>query len=553
MFFLFEKLCKEIGDEKEIIIYGAGYFSKQIYQKFCEIGWNNRIKCFAVTAIGSQPDNINSIPVVKFEDGLLYNDGISLLVAVGDAHIQGIRDRLSTLPPEQIFYLWDYRGYTDVSVKALSDTSFSDICWLALNEYIWNTPLPQNNRKELLDELEAVVREHSNKQVLDKSIVYVLEEETARDIKIIKALLEKGYKITVLQYNRKTQYVAKKELENLNVDCNGFDCMWDFMLKSLKYKPMLYFFDTETTFEFAFIAICHRDIWGKTVIAPYETLKGSFIGMKEEVFEFEKYCLENADAVVWRYFSKEYLQDKMGYQFKGDSIQLLDNCGGYEIPHQSSEPQDEKVKLCCVVSQIDSFLWHDSSTFTRQARFGDLLDKLDLSCELHVFAWSASVEAERELKKLVQEHKNFKYFLGVEHNDLIRRMSAYDYGLCVYTSERIPEYPLGAEVIWGGYVCTEGTYRYSVANRYFDYIDAELAVITTLPEKLCEYLQKFDVIVKMNLSNLNPSYLKTKRKYYRKRAKAAKHELLMSKQIDSLTNLFEKICSNGYYIERKEG
>lgn len=127
---------------------------------------------------------------------------------------------------------------------------------------------------------------------------------------------------------------------------------------------------------------------------------------------------------------------------------------------------------------------------------------------------------------------------------MICQISTYDYGLCVWTNEKIPDYPIGAEVLSGGiWTCTEGSYRYSVANRYFDYIDAELPIITTLPEKLCEYLQQYDVIIRMNSSNLDVDYLRRNREYYKKKAKAAKQELLMSRQIGQLTDMFERIRS----------
>lgn len=40
-------------------------------------------------------------------------------------------------------------------------------------------------------------------------------------------------------------------------------------------------------------------------------------------------------------------------------------------------------------------------------------------------------------------------------------------------------------------------------------------------------------------------YLKKNKGYYKERAKAAKKELLMSKQIGRLTDMFNRICDNG--------
>lgn len=56
-------------------------------------------------------------------------------------------------------------------------------------------------------------------------------------------------------------------------------------------------------------------------------------------------------------------------------------------------------------------------------------------------------------------------------------------------------------------------------------------------------MQQYDVVVGMNSSNLDVDYLKENKGYYKKKAKAAKKELLMSEHISKLTDMFEKICS----------
>lgn len=48
--------------------------------------------------------------------------------------------------------------------------------------------------------------------------------------------------------------------------------------------------------------------------------------------------------------------------------------------------------------------------YTRQAKFTDILDSIDENCELNVFAWSASVDEERQLESLQNKYSNFKYF-----------------------------------------------------------------------------------------------------------------------------------------------
>lgn len=219
---------------------------------------------------------------------------------------------LNTISPERVFYLWDYVVTTNKRTEMIQNSSFDEFCDYALDEYIWHNPQYLNDKGSLMNDLQLALDKHKNKEIQDKSIVYVLEEETARDIKIIRALLEKDYEIAVLQYASRAEYVAEKELLNMNIVPVRFGCVWEFMVKSLRHKPSLYFFDAETTFECATVSIQYKNIWGRVVIAPYETFIGSFINISEVIINEEKFCLENADAVVWRYFSKDFWRGRWG-------------------------------------------------------------------------------------------------------------------------------------------------------------------------------------------------------------------------------------------------
>ncbi len=546
MFIYLDKLCERLKQSEKFSIYGSGYYGQLIYAKLCTLGWKDRIESFIVTKKDAQQAYINGVEIIEFDASCFENTNTMILVGVGKEYRQEIAHHIGDRLGKQIIFLCDYFDTDEQQRDILLKGTFEELCQYVVDQYIFENPLLLGNKSELLAELENTVREHQKMSREDRLLVYVMEEETARSVKILCALRQAGYQIKVLQDIRKSGYVARQELTELGIEIVEFDGLYTFLINSLKYKPLLYHIESMWfNFYYAIIAIRHNELWGKTVFAPQEILKGSFINIPENTFIYEKYCLENADGIVWRYFSKEYLEKKWGYVYKGESIQLLDNCSGYLLKKREMRLLEEKLKICCVVSHIDSFLApSNENCFTRQARFEDILNKLDDSCIFDVYAWHVGADSERQLKELEQKYAFFRVFKKVNHEELIQRISEYDYGTDIFTNEKIPAYPLGAETIGYGYLCTEGSYRYSVANRYFDYIDAELPVITTLPEKLCEYLKQYHVIVEMNSNNLDIAYLKANKKYYQKKAREAKQKLLMSNHINLLTGLYEKISNS---------
>ena len=131
---------------------------------------------------------------------------------------------------------------------------------------------------------------------------------------------------------------------------------------------------------------------------------------------------------------------------------------------------------------------------------------------------------------------NFKVIYGTKHDELIEKISAYDYGCFLFDGEdEIPNTLTVDNKYYGS------QYINAVSNRYFDYIDAEIPLIGTRPLKLCHFFDKYGVIVKMNLTDLNIGYLLQNKVEYKKRVKKAKEELLVGKRISTLINFFNNI------------
>lgn len=91
MHFLLGNLCDKLKCRKKIYIYGAGHYATEIYDRFCIIGWKNRIVNFVVTCNDAQPEYIDGTPVIEYNRKLLDDNDYIILVAVSG----GILKKLS--------------------------------------------------------------------------------------------------------------------------------------------------------------------------------------------------------------------------------------------------------------------------------------------------------------------------------------------------------------------------------------------------------------------------------------------------------------------------
>lgn len=92
-----------------------------------------------------------------------------------------------------------------------------------------------------------------------------------------------------------------------------------------------------------------------------------------------------------------------------------------------------------------------------------------------------------------------------------------------------------------GCLYLRGTYMLSMAQKFFDYIDAGLAVIANTQTRLCEYLEQYGVLIRMDTDQLDIDYLKKHRKQFRKNAETARVKLGIENHIDRLLRFFQQL------------
>lgn len=540
MHILMSSLYRIINQFPQILIYGTGYYASLVYPLLRNAGLKNRISSFVVSNL-SEKDDVDGIPVRAVSEISAFQiENCAVLAAVSKGYEDEIVQVLKDFGSTQIIKLTDYIIQDDDLIEILRNQSDEQFLETVVEEYVWNNISSMQEFEEKRKKLRNYIAQ-KNRETIDKNtIVFISGHLNPRSEKIIVALTKKKYNINVLEYGFHNELV-RTEIMSHNINFIQCRDIMEVFCRAIQYHPLVYYYEpvwgdccgSE-------IMIRHRSLFGRIVFAAYDVLNDGYVQITDKQKLTERYCLENADGVVWRWYSKEFLEEKKGFIYKGKSIQFLDYCGGYETGQY--DDSDKKLKICFVVWGIHDFLdktiYKNEGNYAELARIDTILDKIGdrRDCLFHIFIGQCNDNDREKLNLLEKQHPNFKVFYGTKHNDLIVRISEYDYGCLLSTGGReIPEMESIDNVSFGS------MFQNGILNKYFDYLDAGIPVIATGHKKFCDYLDRFGVLVKMDVSTLDVDYLKKNKMFYRKNVEKARAELLMDNQIQRLTDFFESL------------
>lgn len=534
MFFLISQLIRDI--KGDIFIYGVGHYAQDIYRKFCDSPLEKQIKAFVVTEKCEKIEFFGK-PIYSISELREYYNDETILVSVSKKYSDEIKNKLEKESFTKLLFLADYE-YKNFDLwknyRGKHTTEYIEY----IQNWEWNF-IPCKEDRQCYG-----LRPAKHK----KQIIFIIGMEMAlpRIIKIIKALKENGYDIVVLCYGGVSGNVVQKELSEYQIVIEQCRYMEELMYKMLKYNPLLYYIEPAWgDCSWADVLVQQKDMFGKIVIDLYDVFNDGLVFASEEQKEMEKYALEHADGIVWRWYAKEQLE-RQGFRLRGKSIQFLDYCiGNGDTAHQSQLGVNSDTVKICFVCGHPNFLFETytemSNGYAVHANIYDILKQIgNHDCCLHLYAWGLTEEAMKKCKALEAECDNFQAFFGYEHQQLLDRIKGYDYGCMIFTEgQDVPD----NITVDGRYFGT--VFKDATCNKYFDYIDAGIPVIATLPKKICDYLEDFGVLIKMNSSTLDIDLLRKKRFYYRQRVKEVKHELSVEYQVFRLIEFFNDVAYGG--------
>lgn len=538
MYFRIKLLCETLNQYKKIIIYGAGNFAREIYLQLNNCDLKKKIVCFAQTK-KAELENIEDIPVMEIGEITCNRKECVVLIAVNELYVNEIKQILLNYGYLNIVSLCDYRVSYKMTEEAFGRLSTFDEYCEQIADWHVKTHIGSSDKEIILTGLKNRGRYVNEKKEL-KLIVMICGHLSPRTIKIIRALKQKQYTVIMLSYCLEENKWCIDELNKLNIDICRCSCIEEMLYKALSYCPLVYYIEPRWgDCLWPEILFRNKKYFGKMVLGLYDILNDGYTGQPENKLETEKKALKNADGIVWRWFSKEYLEQK-GLVFQGKSIQFLDYCSYQDdriVPQNNSS---SALKLCAITGYGDEYVEERkfTSKYTVWAIVSEILAVIGnrKDCIFHFYAGGFLDDRNIEcLEEYEKKYNNFRFYINTEYGKLLKRLKDYDFG-CEFTinKEEAPdEFPMGD---YYGSIC-----RNSIRNAYFDFLEAGLPVITTWSSKMWEYLSPYKIVIKMDLSNLDIDYLKKNRNYYKQEVRKAQKELDINNQIIRLIHFFKEI------------
>lgn len=540
MKFRIRELCQDLSVFDTIYLYGIGMYAKEIYSRFCSIGWREKIKGFIVSE-EMEVRYFDDIPVLSVGQFKVDRcEKYIILVSVSCKYVEEIKENLRKYGITNEMYLKDYIRQWEDGVAIYKNKTFEEYCNCISDWYLEQNYMGASCNYNFLNEVIECRKLKRN----EKEIIFIIGQEMSlpRNIKIMTALINSGYEVSVLTYAGVNELIVQEEIKTYEINIKECECIEELMYEMLRYNPLVYYIEPAWgDCTWPAILVQHKEMFGKIVMTLYDIFNDGLVRATERQKLLEQYSLENADGIVWRWFAKESLEKK-GMRFKGKSIQFIDYCGCSLADLKQEEKDDSnQIKFCYVrgnPNEVFGTLPDEAEHYDVNAKMKDILAKIlkDNSCYLHMYAWDLRDEYKKECEMLEKKYRNFKVYWKLGHKEMMEKIKDYDYGIQLSTGgEEIPDYVTVDNRYYGI------AFKDSVGNKVFDYLEAGIPIITTMPKKLCSYLDDYHVMVKMDLSNFDIEYLRKNKKYYMDNVKKAREELSIKNHIGRLVQFFREV------------
>lgn len=542
MYFEINKIIERLQDS-EIVIYGAGMYAQKIYSILEVYGIKNKVQYFVVTETGEKEEFINDVPVISIEQIKRIKKRFVVLVAVSAQYVAEVRVSLKDFESKDIIFLVDYERADEEFLPWIYEGEAEKFIHYILNRLISGQRIASRKdlvKAELLFQsgIQGDKYDYRRKNV---RIVFFVGIVTARTTRIISGLKKAGYEIEVFKL-REWEYIGEAELKEMGINIKCCSTLEDMLYEIMQIHPFVCYLEPfGEEYKICAVMTAFRQYFGKIILAPYDIRNGTIIEEDKQINELERYCFENADGIIWRYFAKDFLEKKLGFSYKAISIFIPDCCENYKIGKRS---ENDLLRLCCMPTHASDVLDVDTGEdrYTHEATLWEILDKVGnrKDCIFHVFFWNVNEREKVLLEQFKTQYCNFDYFIHIEHKKLIENiLPEYDYGCSLNTAGEIPTYPEG--IVKKGTKFSENALRYGSSNKFYDFISAGVPVIATIPSELCRYLDQYGVIVNMDVEHFDICYLKEHKTEYQKKVFEAKSRLLIENYVPTLVGFMEQL------------
>lgn len=524
-------------------MHGKAFF--EILKKYNFIG---KIKAFVLSVKDeTTPKEYNGVPVISALE--IKDINTPVIIAVSYLMSEDIKKILTQIGVKNIIHLSDYLGGAEVYQinDVFSNKSFREICDLIADWYVATNDINADYDEVSENIYNMACKRKNNKNLNKKRLTYITDKDYPRDYKIIKELSKNKYEIEYISAATGNQKRSKNDLISTDIKIKNCSCVEEVFYYALKSDSSLFMIDEYWKNAETFL-VTHmtkfKEFFGKIIFMPYDLSIGcNPCYYTINFYISERYALENADGVVFRYLdAADYLSNDFNIVFKRKPLTFMDYCEEVVPLSASKKTNDNKLKIANVASNLTMVL--DRNIENREYSYEVSVEKILKiignrdDCELDLFAWTATQKELEHINELKKQYNNFNFHLKTPHKDLLYELQKFDYLLDFYSTRKFPKWPVSVE----GY--SDYSYIYSMCNRYFDAISAGIGIIASIPTKLCEYLEEYGVLANMTFEEFDVEYLKANKEKYKANAIKARDELMIDKHINKLMDFIDEIMED---------
>ena len=538
MVFKLKKLRNLLGKYKKIYVYGCGEYGEAFYDICMKFECVNKIKSFIV----SSDESINNplfheIPIITV--GNLLNEGKEQLVfvAMGRKNRVEVESFLVQKGLKNVAYMEDYIHKDDWENKDIRGYCQNIADWY-VSEHIDQL----GDYKKIVQDFLRVANARREKKFESKKIGFVISRIDGRIVRIAHSLQKQGYMVRVFCDGRGDAYTAEKELEKAGISIRKWRSEEELYYYLLHEPIKIFWVDAVAgngDNDVSVHLLLQHEYFGKIIYAPYDIRHGSYSDIPTTMYKSERYSLENADGVIWRYLNnKEYLKEKFNIVQEKPSIEFLDYAD-IAVTESSERVNSNVLKLCSVLSHTHHALprMKKNTQYVHTSPIYKFLNLMENRSDyiFDVYTWNATNEERKILTDLKKSYSNFNFYIHIEHDDLIRKLRTYDYGVSLHSGRCIPAWPINVD----GYC--ENSILNSTCNSFFDCISAGIPIVSSAPVSFCALLKSYGILVDMTVEELDLDFLMQHRKEYRRNVVKAQKEFSIDNHIGRLVRFLDEV------------
>lgn len=526
------KFIRDISKAEKIAVYGAGVYA----QNLLKILKKKNIKVAFLVVTNKNEDSLENIPIHTLEECVLrlQREDIITIIAVDKTKEREIQKNLDRCKIENYLRINDYfRKYAVVA--QYQNSTKKDYLDSIVD---WHADIFGLQEKILIDKLKGDIEVPKD----PKRIAFVVEMVEPRILKLQKALVSNGFRVTtILKKNAYGYNGVSDELRKNSIETFEFQCVEEAMFYVLRSKSyIVHIFTAWDNCSLAYIFINQKEIFSKVVVERYDVMNGMYYRLwncVDEEFErilmLERFCLEHADGVCFRSFALDFLKDKLNFKFLGKTLRFLDyyeenNDLFQEISDNLTD--EEELTLCYAGGIVTE---RDNPNFPA-ACFLELGKKCEANkCHLHIYPVYWHEEKWKDYIELDRKSRYFHFHHPIEYVKLCQVISKYDFGIHPIRKNIFEKEKTGN--------LTYNAPLYASVNKFFDYISAGLPIIAAEPVELVKEFEAKEMLIRWTLEEYDYDELRQRKRKMKESVKKNRDSFMMKNQIKRLIDFYAEL------------